>query len=253
MHIKRPASTCVMVWLLLSCLAFAQSTQDLMARAKGFMTRKEYTLALEALDKVLKAEPENKQALAMKEEAERLSKEIEAQGKIDQMLAEAKTYIDAKAAVKAAKRLKEILDLSPDNQEAKKLLEGLELDSELDLLASETEDSGVKEGDFVDIDKVDVQPQIVRQTPPVYPKTAMRMGIEGEARVLATIGIGGVVEDVRVLHRIEGWDDMNDAALKAVKHYKFSPAQKGGVKVKTIVNLSVAFRLGQDVQAPHMK
>ncbi|MFN7975434.1 MAG: energy transducer TonB [Acidobacteriota bacterium] len=250
---KRRVLAVVAACGLVASLAVAQSVQELLTRAKGLMDRKQYTLALETVEKVLATENGNKQALAMKEEAERLLKAAEAEGKIDQMLAEARTYIAAKANVQAAKRLKEILELVPDQAEAKKLLGDLELDSDLDLLASETSESGVKEGDFVDVDKVDVQPQLVKQVQPVYPKTAKRMGIEGEARVLATIGVDGSVEDVRVLRRIEGWDDMNDAAEKAVKRYKFSPAQKGGVKVRTIVNLSVAFRLGQDVQAPHMK
>lgn len=55
------------------------------------------------------------------------------------------------------------------------------------------------------------------------------------------------------MRRIDGWDEINQEAEKAVLKYRFEPAKKGGVKVKTIVNLSVVFRLGRDSKAPMIK
>lgn len=234
-------------------LALAQSTEDLIAKARGFMDRKQYTLALETLEKVLATEPANQAALKMKEQAAKLSGEVEAAGKLDQMLAEAKTYMQQNAVGQASKKLKEILAIDPKQSEAQALLQRLDLESEMDLLAAEGQSVSVKEGDFVALDQLDGKPEIVKQIAPVYPSVAKRMGIEGEARFLVTIGTDGSVEQIQTLRRIEGWDDMNEAAAKAVKRYRFSPAQKSGVKVKTIVNLSVVFRLAQDVRAPHMR
>ncbi len=113
----------------------------------------------------------------------------------------------------------------------------------MELLAMEAQGATLKEGDFLDIDEVDEKPQAIRQTPPRYPGIARRMGIEGEARFLVTIGIDGRVEEVRVLRKIEGWEQMTEAAEKAVRRYQFTPATKDGVLVRTMVNLSVVFRL----------
>jgi TonB family protein len=229
------------------------ASQEMLDRAKGLRDRKQYTLALEAVQKVLSSDPENAEALKLKDEIEGLARTADAAGKIDQMLAEAESYLEAKRGAEAQRRLKEILALDPAHREALALSQRLDLESEMELLESEAEGRGLKEGDFVDVGKVDTPPELVKQVAPVYPGVARRMGIEGEARFLATIGIDGTVESTRFLTRIEGWDDMNEAAEKAVRKYRFTPATAGGVKVRTIVNLSVLFRSGQDIRAPYMK
>lgn len=232
---------CVTVALLVGSASMA--AEDPIERARGLLVQGQAGLALEVLDGILATDPGNSVAQALRLEAEALAKKVDDSHRVAQMLAEAQTYVAVGQPYKAQKRLKALLELEPTNAEAMTLLEQLELESEMDLLATEASGDVIKEGDFVDLGEVDVAPQVVERVAATYPPTARRMRIEGKARFLATVGVDGRVEDLRILQKIEGWDAMNRSAEKAVKRYRFTPALKDGIKVKTIVNLAVDFRL----------
>ena len=212
-------------------------------KIQELLDRNQPALALEEIESLLGEDPENPDLLGLKETAEAQLAVIERASRIDQLLAEAEAYLSAGQKPSAQQRLATLLELDPEHAEATRLMGELELESELDLLAAEAEGSVVQEGDFVDVDQLDVRPQVIRRYSAHYPRLAHDMGIEGKASFLAFVGVDGKVEDVRVIQRIEGFDEMNRAAERAVRRYVFSPAQKDGVKVRTIVNLSVDFRL----------
>ncbi|MBK5259769.1 MAG: TonB family protein [Thermoanaerobaculia bacterium] len=90
----------------------------------------------------------------------------------------------------------------------------------------------VREGDIVDLLAVDVQPKVVREARPVYPAIAARQRIV--ASVLATILISekGDVIDVKIL-RGDPRFGFNDAATRALRAARYTPAIKDGKRVKT--------------------
>ena len=100
----------------------------------------------------------------------------------------------------------------------------------------------VHEGDVVDIGDLDAVPSITRRAAPVYPVMALRQRIESTILVTALINERGDVIDVKVL-RGDPRFGFEDAALRAVRATKFSPAMKDGKHVKTWFPLPVAFKL----------
>jgi len=100
----------------------------------------------------------------------------------------------------------------------------------------------VHEGDVVDIGDLDTVPSITRRAAPVYPVMALRQRIETTILVTALINERGDVIDVKVL-RGDPRFGFEDAALRAVRATRFSPAVKDGKHVKTWFPLPVAFKL----------
>lgn len=62
-----------------------------------------------------------------------------------------------------------------------------------------------------------------RPAPPAYPTRAVQLGLEGTAIVRALVGGAGAPEDVKI-HRSSGFEMLDDAALAAVKQWKFAAA-----------------------------
>jgi protein TonB len=100
----------------------------------------------------------------------------------------------------------------------------------------------VREGDVVDVGELDTVPSITRRAAPIYPVMALRQRVEATILVTALISEGGDVIDVKVL-RGDPRFGFEDAALRAVRATKFSPAVKDGKRVKTWFPLPVAFKL----------
>lgn len=102
--------------------------------------------------------------------------------------------------------------------------------------------SAVREGDVVDVSSVDTLPQLLRAIKPDYPPIAVRQRVEGTVILTALISEKGDVLDVRVLggERRLGLDD---AAMRAMRGAKFSPAMKDGKRVKTWLPTPVKFKL----------
>lgn len=152
-------------------LAAAQSVDALLRKAKDYADRKEYTLALETLGSLLYQDPKNAQALELKSQVLKLSAAAQAAGRAEQIFVEAKTYHELGQASRAQKRLKELLVLDPNHAEGQQLLATIELDGEMELLGAEDQPSGVKEGDFVDLDQVDNAPELLEEAPRSTPRS----------------------------------------------------------------------------------
>jgi periplasmic protein TonB len=81
-------------------------------------------------------------------------------------------------------------------------------------------------------------PTKVHDVRPVYPPIALAANVTGVVIVEARIGTDGGVEDARVLRSIPLLDQ---AALDAVKEWKFTPTLLNGVAVPVIMTMSVNF------------
>lgn len=78
--------------------------------------------------------------------------------------------------------------------------------------------------------------------PPPYPLAARRRGIEGTVLVRAEISAGG--ECLRVeLKKTSGADILDQAALQAVKGWRFVPAKRGSQALVAWVEVPITFKL----------
>lgn len=78
---------------------------------------------------------------------------------------------------------------------------------------------------------MDSPPQPISKSEPVYPSRLLSKGIGGKVVVAVVVDNSGKVTSARV-RTSSGSRDLDDAALKAVRKWKFQPAVRGGKKVK---------------------
>lgn len=69
---------------------------------------------------------------------------------------------------------------------------------------------------------------------PLYPKLAIRRGIEGDLEVLINVSSDGVVQSVQ-LSRSSGHDLLDQAALTAIKEWRFKPRNSAYKVTKKVV------------------
>ena len=78
--------------------------------------------------------------------------------------------------------------------------------------------------------------------PPAYPLSARRRGIEGTVLVRAEVAAGG--ECLRAeLKKSSGAEMLDQAALEAVKKWRFVPAKRGSQAVVAWVEVPITFKL----------
>ncbi len=83
-------------------------------------------------------------------------------------------------------------------------------------------------------------PAKTRDVRPVYPPIAVANRVEGRVMIEAIIGADGRVKDATVLRSIPLLDE---AALAAVRQWRFTPTLLNGVPVPVIMTVTVNFTL----------
>ncbi|WP_169051575.1 energy transducer TonB, partial [Neptunomonas sp. XY-337] len=73
---------------------------------------------------------------------------------------------------------------------------------------------------------------------PRYPRMARRRGVEGEVRVLITIGPGGRVKYAEI-EQSSGSQALDQAAMKAVRQWRFTPHTRGFVRARAPITFSL--------------
>jgi periplasmic protein TonB len=86
------------------------------------------------------------------------------------------------------------------------------------------------------------EPVKVKHVPPVYPQIAIKARISGRVVIDAVIGVDGVVREARIL---SGVPLLNQAALDAVKQWRYTPTTLNSVPVPVIMTVTVQFNLQQ--------
>jgi TonB family protein len=107
----------------------------------------------------------------------------------------------------------------------------------------EPEKPSVIEGQVVDLSPDVVKPEIVSRVNPAYPRMAQQKKVEGTVIISVLISEHGDVADARVLREAGGSSGLNEAALAAVRKWKFRPAVKEGKRVKVWMTYPIVFRL----------
>ena len=107
----------------------------------------------------------------------------------------------------------------------------------------EAQEVKLKAGDLVPLGDVDVPPQVLKTAEPIYPPAALNMRMEGSVTVNALVSETGDVIQTVVVRGIKAALGFDKSAEAAVRRWKFSPAEKGGVKVRVWKLITVTFRL----------
>ena len=85
-------------------------------------------------------------------------------------------------------------------------------------------------------------PDYDRNPSPDYPRRARQLGFEGTVLLDVAVNAGGGVDAVAVAAS-SGYAILDEAALNAVKKWRFTPARRGGMPVAARVQVPVRFAL----------
>jgi protein TonB len=81
---------------------------------------------------------------------------------------------------------------------------------------------------------------LVKEIPPAYPASALRMRVEGAVELLATISKNGDISTVKIL---SGDPQLARAAADAVKQWKYKPYLLNGEPVEIQTQVTVKFKM----------
>ena len=90
--------------------------------------------------------------------------------------------------------------------------------------------------------RLDAPPRPKRNIRPDYPKGARQRGEQGDVILEIRVNAGGTVDDVKVVTS-SGFAELDEAAVKAAKAAKFSPARSGHDPVASTARLKLSFKL----------
>lgn len=85
------------------------------------------------------------------------------------------------------------------------------------------------------------KPRIKTQRKPEYPQNAKRAEKEGTVILQATVGVDGVAKNIIALTDL-GYG-FEEAAIQALKKFRFVPAEKKGEKIEFLVKIPFEFKL----------
>ena len=86
-------------------------------------------------------------------------------------------------------------------------------------------------------------PELIEKVHPVYPEEARRAKAEGKVILETIIDTDGSVIDVRVLRFAENFPSLTEAAVDAVRQWKYRPSTKDGKPVKVFFTVVIEFTL----------
>lgn len=99
---------------------------------------------------------------------------------------------------------------------------------------------------FVDNPKIAslpiVPPRVIYSLKPIYPNTALKNGIEGVVVVSTVIGFLGEIQNLYVKSS-SGNIDLDNAALDAVKNFRFYPAIQGKNAIISMIEIPIRFTM----------
>ncbi len=90
--------------------------------------------------------------------------------------------------------------------------------------------------------KIDAPPKPRRAIRPEYPMGARQRGEQGDVVVEIRVNEGGTVEKVSVVGS-SGFAELDEAAVRAAKKARFTPAKSGHKTVASTARLTLTFRL----------
>jgi len=95
-------------------------------------------------------------------------------------------------------------------------------------------------GAYLTPDQVDSPPVVIDQVPPDYPAAMRRNNLDGKVLVALIVLPNGKPDQVQLIEATHPL--FADAAVEAVRHWRFKPALKNGVAVAAQMQLPLEFR-----------
>ena len=86
-------------------------------------------------------------------------------------------------------------------------------------------------------------PRIVKEVKPKYTPEAMEAKIQGSVRLEAVVLATGEVGDVEVIESLDKVYGLDEAAIQALKQWRFDPGTKDGKPVAVRVEVEMSFTL----------
>ena len=90
--------------------------------------------------------------------------------------------------------------------------------------------------------RLDAPPKPKRNIRPDYPKGARQRGEQGDVVLEIRVNAEGTVDDVKIATS-SGFAELDEAAIRAAKAAKFSPARSGHDPVASTARLKLSFKL----------
>gem|GEM_PF-333040 len=109
----------------------------------------------------------------------------------------------------------------------------------------EENDSSQQTGQIIEINAP--VSNLIRKVPPRYPELARRARVEGEVVLRVTVNEEGYVTNVEV---ISGHQLLRQAAVDAVKQWKYEPTVLNGKPIPVIATVTINFVLPENTETP---
>ena len=90
--------------------------------------------------------------------------------------------------------------------------------------------------------RAQANPNYFQNPSPEYPQLARQMRQEGLVVLLVDVNKGGTPVEVKI-NQSSGYRLLDQAALKAVQHWKFQPGSLGNIPVESTVTVPIRFQL----------
>jgi protein TonB len=103
-----------------------------------------------------------------------------------------------------------------------------------------------KKGVPANMEDLDAPPTMVKSASPVYPESAKKDTLEGTVYLQVKIDKRGSVAEVRVEKGVR--EDLNNAAVDAMRKWIFKPPTKNGKPVEAMVVVPFRFKLSEKKQ-----
>ncbi len=117
-------------------------------------------------------------------------------------------------------------------------------DLKKDILETTIEEQIINKPQKIKQTSYEEPPVPIKQVPPHYPRLVKKAGIEGTVVLSVEIKKDGTVGDVEVVKSVyPGKGGLDEAAIKAVKKWKFEPAKSAGEPITVWVNIPLTFSL----------
>ena len=148
--------------------------------------------------------------------------------------------VAAPIEAKSVEEVKEIKPVEPENIPQLKA----QVQTPLPPIAPEIKSSGKDNINFHSAGGAisEAKPDYLTNPPPPYPFKARQNGWEGLVSLKVSVGKSGSCLEVEI-EKSSGHAILDEAAVKAVKTWKFHPAQLGNMPIESIVRVPVRFYL----------
>lgn len=84
-------------------------------------------------------------------------------------------------------------------------------------------------------------PKVIHFENPQYDVAARKLKIGGHVLVYLQVNASGIPDHLRIVRPLGA--GLDEAAVKAVAHYRFKPAEEDGVPVRVEMNVDVQFEI----------